>query len=827
MRGGVTGSTLVDAGQGRLLSQGWTLTLTQPDACQTPSDIPGDAETLPAPVPGTVAQALETLGRFDRHDPTPLNTHDAWYRLTIASEPSHPAILRFEGLATIADIFLNGTCVAQSESMFEAIEVPFLPTGADELAICFRALAPRLEKQGPRARWRPQLMNSQGLRLIRTTALGHMPGWCPEIHAIGPWRPIRLISETERVFEILQTRSALDADGTGLLHISVRVPVDASEVEVSCAGHAQQLNAKGDGLFEGTLRLEHIEPWWPATHGKPTLHDIDLRVDEQSHRLGRTGFRRIEMEHGEDGKSFGIRINGEPVFCRGAVWTTADIVRLPGARSDYEPWLRLAAEAGMNMIRIGGTMAYETPDFFALCDELGLMVWQDMMLANFDYPVRDEKLVQHIDTELSQLLGATRLSPSLTVLCGGSEMYQQGAMLGLSEQFWKGPLTEELLPTHVARLRPDVIYVPNSPFGGALPFFPNEKVGHYYGVGAYCRPLEDARRVDLRFAAECLAFANVPQQHTLDRHLPVRPVHDPRWKMRVPRDRGASWDFEDVRDHYLALLYAVEPNVLRRTDAERYLDLSRAVSAEIVEESFAEWRRCGSSCHGALVWTLQDLLPGPGWGVIDSTGTPKSIWYSLKRAFRPLQLLLTDEGTNGLDIHVINETAEAVDIVIDVKCLRDGLQPVVTGKRAITLAARQRQKIAATDLFGAFFDTTYAYRFGPPSHDVTVANLYDRNSGALLATAFHFPQGREIAMHSASIETELVRQGKHWMLRLTADRFAQSLHIACEGYRPSDDWFHLAPGQARDIALERLDGDETDPPSGDIRSLGNRAIFRF
>ncbi|SCX09217.1 hypothetical protein DSM25558_1235 [Agrobacterium sp. DSM 25558] len=817
-------ASCIDKGQS--LSEGWTLTLTEPDAYLTPVDIPIDAEEMTAPVPGTVAQALETLGKFDRFQPEPLNNLDAWYRLTLVSGEIGPAILRFEGLATIAEIFLNGALVAHSTSMFEALDVAFELTGADELAICFRALAPRLEKTGPRARWRPQMMNSQGLRLIRTTALGHMPGWCPEIHAIGPWRPISLIRDNKRAFEILSFQSQLNEDGTGLLHISVRSK--SAVIELECTGVWVPLQAAADNTFKGELRLENIEPWYPATHGKPALYDVNLRVDGQTQLAARTGFRRIEIDYGADKKGFGLKINGEPVFCRGAVWTNADIVRLPGDRADYEPWLRLAAEAGMNMIRIGGTMTYETPEFFAMCDELGLMVWQDMMLANFDYPAKDEAFLAHIEQEISQLLAKTAHSPSLTVLCGGSEMYQQGAMLGLSEQFWKGPLTEEILPTHVRRLRPDIAYVPNSPFGGALPFVPNEKVGHYYGVGAYCRPLEDARRADVRFAGECLAFANVPHQRTLDKYLPAKPVHDPKWRARVPRDRGASWDFEDVRDHYLKLLYDVDPVILRREDVDRYLDFSRATIAEVMEATFAEWRRVGSNCQGALVWTLQDLLPGPGWGVIDSTGQPKSAFYGLKRAFRPLQINLLDEGTNGLDIHLINETPENVDAVMEIACLRDGLQPVVSGRRSISLPARAKQAIAATDLFGAFFDTTYAYRFGPPSHDVTVAKLLDAQTGELLADAFHFPRGRQAALHRASLETILTQtENGRWILHVTTDRFAHSVQIDADGFRPADDGFHLSPGAGRHVELIPFGSAKTEIPRGEIRMLGNAQLFRF
>ncbi len=807
-----------------LLSEGWTLALTPADAYETPSDIPASLESLHVSVPGTVAQALEAAEKFDRLAPTPLNDRDAWYRLTMISDVRERATLRFDGLSTIAEIFFNGVLIAASQSMFERLEVPVELTGADELAICFRALAPRLEKTGPRARWRPQMMNTQGLRLIRTTALGYMPGWCPEIHAAGPWRPISLIRQNGILCTL---QSSLDGAGTGTVSIALQGSRPIKSAKLGCAGYSADLSLDEGGTLSGELRITDVEQWWPHTHGRPTLHDVVLELDGTQYRLARTGFRQVEIDHGEDGKGFGLRVNGQPVFCRGAVWTTADIVRLPGTRPDYEPWLRKAAEAGMNMIRIGGTMTYETPEFFALCDELGIMVWQDAMLANFDYPARDESLRQHIVTEISQFLEATALSPSLAIFCGGSEMYQQGAMLGLPEQIWKGTLTEEVLPELLADKRPDAAYVANSPSGGALPFFPNTGVGHYYGVGAYCRPLEDARRAGLRFAAECLAFANVPEQETLDRYLPGVAVHDPRWKAHAPRDRGASWDFEDVRDHYLKLLYDVEPDVLRREDGGLYLDMSRAATAEVMEATFAEWRRSGSSCQGALVWTLQDLLPGAGWGIIDATGRPKSVWHALKRAFRPVQVNLLDEGTNGLDIQLINETGDTFEGMLELTCLRDGAQPVVHAKRSITLSSRQSQTIAATDLFGAFFDTTYTYRFGPPSHDVTVARLRDVATGQVIADAFHFPLGRKKALQAANLQVAISRNNDIWSLEIGTDRLAQSVHVAAEGYRASENWFHLAPGESRKIGLVPETAGSQTPPSGEVVSLGSRRRFSF
>ncbi|TYC49279.1 glycoside hydrolase family 2 protein [Rhodobacterales bacterium] len=805
----------------------WVLTLAEAGA-EPPLDGHHGEDPVPASVPGTAAGALAAAGRYDPDHPSPLHDKDIWYETRFAAEPGAYRLC-FGGLATIAEVYLNGALVLESRNMFRMPETEVVLKADNTLRICFRALQPHLGAKGPRARWKPQLATSQGLRLIRTTLLGHMPGWCPEIHAVGPYRPIRLFPAAAPRLSDVRILSDLAPDGSGVLTVSARLEGMTGEPVLNCAGASAPMMVQEDGRHAATLVLAGIDAWMPHTHGTPHLHEISVTAEQDRFSLGRTGIRRLETDHGEDGKGFVLKVNGIPVFCRGAVWTCADLLTLAGDRQTYRPLLEAARDAGMNMLRIGGTMLYESRAFFELCDELGILVWQDFQFANYDYPVKDEAFVDEVRAEVRDQLDATQGCPSLAVLCGGSEIYQQGAMMGLPEDRWKGPLCEEILPSLAQTCRPDVPYAANSPCGGVLPFSPDEGIAHYYGVGAYRRPLEDARRAGVRFAGECLAFSNIPEASSLERALPARPGHDPRWKAGVPRDRGAGWDFEDIRDHYLKTLFGIDPADLRYADPDRYLDLGRAVTGHVMERTFAEWRRKASSCRGALVWTYQDVMMGAGWGVIDANGVPKPAYHALKRAFRPLQVCVTDEGTNGLAIHLINEWPTERKVTLSLACLKDGRTPVVSGQRDLSLPPHSAQTLNAVELIGAFFDVTYAYRFGPPSHDVTVVRLRDSESGKVLAEDFHFPLGLDPHPQKAEVRTAVnpvdASTGR-WQIELESDRLVRWASICCDTHVADDACFHLAPGMPRIVHLRAASdaGETADKPVFRLNALDHAVV---
>jgi len=801
----VTGRRVVE------LCDGWQLAVTESGAAANPAALPPGLDWVDAVVPGTAAQALHKAGRWTPETPEPLHGKDIWYRTRLFGHG--PRTLRFEGLATVAEVWLNGVRILASDNMFLDHEVDVDLGGDDALLNAFRSLDAALERRKARARWRTRLVESNSLRLIRTTLLGHMTGWQPAIHAVGPWRAVVLIEQSSHVrLRTIDMQATLDGDD-GVLTIGLDIdwqgPTAPAIVEVGAT--SGPLSWIGAGRLEGALRLPGVEKWWPHTHGMPALHAVKVHLGDIEIDLGHTGFRSIGVERGADGKGFALQVNGQTVFARGACWNVADLESLTADRDRLQPWLALVREAHMNMVRVGGTMVYESDEFFALCDELGLLVWHDFMFANMDYPIADPAFRASVEAEAASFLRRTQRHPALAVLCGGSEVAQQAAMLGLPPALWSGPLYDDILPGLSAALRPDVPYVANSPSGGDLPFSTDDGVSHYYGVGAYLRPLEDARRANVRFTSECLAFANVPAVGT-----PGIAWDDlVRGKGGVPRDRGADWDFADVRDHYLRSLYEEDPAELKAADPKRYLRLSRAVSAGVMEAAIAEWRRPGSSCAGALVWMLKDCAPGAGWGVVGSGGRPKLAWHGLRRAFRPVQVSVTDEGLNGLAIHMVNDTEFAVRAKLSLHCFRAGDVCVLRRARDVELPPRGATTVRSTDLIGSFFDITYAYRFGPPPLEVAAVTLDEEETGARLAEAVYYPLGLSALDADPLLTVSPVRQGDGWALRLGTARFAPRLQIEDMHYVALDEGFPLLPGEERSVRLHAVDGWQA-PPAGDV-----------
>jgi beta-mannosidase len=403
-------------------------------------------------------------------------------------------------------------------------------------------------------------------------------------------------------------------------------------------------------------------------------------------------------------------------------------------------------------------------------------------------------------------------------------------MSGAARALWAPALFETHLAALAGEFCADVPYCPSSTHGGAFPHQSGAGPSSYYGVGAYMRPLTDARRSEVRFASECLAFANVPENETLTLLAPDSALrcHYAIWKERVPRDQGAGWDFDDVRDHYAAELYRIDPMRMRYADHDRYLRVARAVSGEVMAASFAEWRRARSQCGGALVWFLGDLWPGAGWGVVDSTGLPKAPYYYLKRVLQPVAVLVSDEGTNGLVLHVVNDAPVPLRARLELRLFRFSEPVGAVAERVLTIDAASAVELPATDLLEGFSDLSYAYRFGPPPYDVLVARLC-REDGTSLAEAFYFPLGPPNALEQeVGLRADLTPLGGQlYELRIHSKRFAQSVHVDMPGFVADDQYFHMAPNSTRALTLRARSPSLAQRPHGVVHALNAATSCRI
>jgi len=822
----------VEGYERRALTHGWEAAATPAEAAV---ESPEPASWWPARVPGTAADTLSQAGAWRPGEPHDFDAEDWWFRTSFDAEPAAPGeqvALLLQGIATVAEVYLNGERVLDSDSMFaaHALDVGSLLRGSNELTICCRGLAPRLRaRRRPRARWRTRLVADGNLRFFRTMLLGRAPGFAPGPAAVGPWREVLLERRRRVVLDALSLRPSVDrADGRLAVEACLQLLEDAPrpKVELELARGSQSWRAplavaEDEGAYRcvGELTIPDVALWWPHTHGEPSMYRARLLIGEEQQQIsvdaGCVGFRELAagpgpahdvLEHGLD-----LHLNGTRVFARGCVWTPIDAVGLAPSPAQLRAALEQVRDAGMNLLRIPGTSAYESVAFHDLCDELGLLVWQDFMFANLDYPIADPAFRETVTHELRETLADLAGRPSLAVLCGNSEIEQQVAMLGLEPSLGRGELFGELIPELVRESGVDAIYVPSAPCGGDLPFRTDRGVSNYYGVGGYMRPLQDARRAQVRFAAECLAFSNVPVEATVEEMLPDAPgqlvVHHPRWKQGVPRDSGSGWDFEDVRDHYLRLLFELDPVELRRVDHERYLELSRAVTGEVMAEVYGEWRRAASPCGGGLVLWLRDLAAGAGWGVVDHRGEPKVAYHHLRRALAPVAVWTTDEGLNGVSAHVANDRAEPLQARLRVSLYRDLELQVHEAFEAIELPARSCAAYDVEQLLGHFVDASWAYRFGPPPHDLLVASLEreGEQGNELVSQSIRFPAGRPVATESAdrlglAAEAEPLADGTV-RVRLWSRRFAYGVRIHVTGFATDDDAFSIEPEGERVVLL--------------------------
>jgi beta-mannosidase len=805
------------------LNKGFTWFTTKPNAFHSAYDIPLLVKAKPAIIPGTVAmlpkeEIVSEEGNILHTDQ--LDQYDHWYQTRFQFERNNAKrlLLHFDGLLTIAEVYLNGKLILQSTNAYHVNIVDITQTvkGDNHLAICFRALQPIYSTKKPRAKYMTKLVNERHLRFIRTPVLGYTPGFSSDTKHVGPYRPIKLIYQNSFnvVSSIVNTR--LIGEHSGGINIALEIEaleitqktatltltdlrthqvVGTHAVEFLQTNHKLQLNR--------AFTFDFIEPYWPHTHGEPKRYILKLNIDSQIIELGEYGFKHISRVKPN---TFTLKVNNAALFLRGACWTPMNADSLLVSKDTLHRRLVLLRDAGINLLRISGNMLYESDDFYAICDELGIFVFQDFAFTNFEYPEDNESFIASVEKEIADFLSKHGGRPCLLAVSGGSEVAQQASMMGLHLSEINQTLFTKTLPELVRAFAPNVQYVVSSPYSSqGLPFHTGDGPSHYFGVGGYRRSFEDARLFKGRFITECLPFSHIPEDKSLRQFWggEILPVHHPLWKEGVTRDIGSGWDFADITDFYVEKLFEVDTLKLRATHQARYLNYCRATLVEVVETTLSIFRADTNEGRAALVWNLHDLKAGAGWGYIDSLGNPKSAFYGLARASQPTTCLFVDEGLEGLAIYVAHDAAHKLSAKLTISLVTAEGKLFKQESEQIFIAPRSVQRISVDTVIGHFVDSSYAYMFGPREFISCVAQLADGN-GHLICEKIYAPP---ITTHQITANIGLsgsIGLGKdgHYWLSIRTKTPAYYVSIDIDGFEPSDNYFHVLPQFSRNIQLK-------------------------
>jgi beta-mannosidase len=781
----------------------WTVMSSPPGTVIGPGDLPSGGDWVRAAVPGTVAGALR-----DHHGETSaraadIDAFDWWWRTRVVLPSARGRwLLEFAGLATLADVWVNDQLVLHAQNMFRshAIELRDLGESADIVIRCAAAL-PVVTKRLPRPRWKSPLVRNQGWRWQRTSLLGRIEGWGKGAPPVGPWRPVRLYQADGPLLAVQRVAATLDGD-SGIVRAEFRVlgQGESRPVRVQVGDVREEACAGEDGqTLSAIVRLPGARLWWPHTHGPQPLYPVRAEVGGHSFAVTRVGFRNVTAETA--GNGFGLCVNGVPVFARGACWMPLDPVSLQSTPRQFRDAVGQARAAGLNMLRIPGTGTYEDEPFYAACDELGLLVWQDCMLASLDPPATAE-FTAEVTAEVTELADRLAGHPCVAVLTGGNETEQQPALLGLPPEAARSPLILEAIPAVIAERLPGIPYLPSTPTGGPAPMYLRSGVAHYFGVGAYLRPLHDVRTAGVRFAAECLAFSIPPEQGSVEKFFGVSRVagHDPAWKAGVPRDGHSAWDFEDVRDYYVRQVFDADPMLVRYSDPDLYLDLGRAAVCVAMSEVFTQWRRPSSGNRGGIILALRDLVPGAGWGLIDSRGQAKAPWYALRRVLAPVAILISDDGLDGITVTMVNDGQGDLSgrLAIGLWSADEALVSAVATD--VSVPSRGAREWPLDTLLRQFTDAGHAYRFGARKYDALHAS-FSTPDGQLIAENVALLGNHLRSRRRGGLTGALLAAPAGWSVRVTAERLAQWVTVSADGYLPSDAWFHLTPGMTKTIRL--------------------------
>lgn len=782
-------------------------------------------ESVDMQIPGTVLSGLLAAGKIK--DPFYRTNEDAtralfWkdYVFTRTFDVDEELlaqqhiVLVCEGLDTLAEISINGTFLAKTDNMhrtwkFQAKKL--LHPGKNEIQIVFRSVLRFIEDYPYEAHKKINYIpcgSMKGNQLLRKAHSMFGWDWGPQTIDAGIFRDIYLQGYSHaRIEDIrIHQQHAKNVSVQTSITLSESVPGQKLCVELSEDGADKPLQTKlcktnADGVAAVDFVIENPKLWWPNDYGDQPLYIVRTTLlDEDGTNLEsitrRIGLRTltISQEKDEWGNEFAFCVNGVKIFTRGGNYIPDDCLytRITEKKLDYI--LESCRRAHFNCVRVWGGGYYPSDAFYDLCDEKGLIVWQDLMYACNVYDVTDA-FAENCRQETYDNVRRLRHHASLGLWCGNNEIESAWDHWGdfqketpyLRADYIR--LFEEVLPKAVQEADGETFYWHSSPSSGGCfdnPDDANRGDTHYWDVWHGQKPFTDYRKYFFRFCSE-FGFQSFPCAKTVNSFT----LEDDRNIFSRVMESHQKNDAANGK-----MLYYLSENLRYPKDLTHLLYASQVLQGMAIKYGVDHWRRNRGRCMGTLYWQINDDWPAPSWSSIDYFGRWKALHYMAQKFYAPHAVSMTLED-HRCHVYFSNESFE-------------------TTEYSLTLSIR--------DLSGNVLET-YETKGNSPAFSaietavVDICSWEDQKDDVFLEAVIHTKDQKVLKdvetlvpykylnLKNPVISTEAKETNDAFILHISSDCFAPFVALDFDDADVifSDNFFHLTDKTVQDIIVKKED----------------------
>ncbi|MDO4355982.1 MAG: glycoside hydrolase family 2 protein [Clostridia bacterium] len=632
----------------------------------------GCEEQLPTIAPASVYQTLLENGKIE--DPffganeewaLPISEKDFTFTRTFELGEDMLAadelLLVCDGLDTIADVYVNGQFVGHAENMHRTWEFDLsdaAKAGENAIEIRFGSPLKYIREAWQKSPYKGSEDAMRGFVHLRKAHCMFGWDWGIRLPDMGIWRSIHVVAHSGAKLEDVYVRQH-HADGKVGLSIEANVAYLSDtdvrvETTVTAPDGATFSQTDAD---EGDLMIENPQLWWPNGYGDQPLYTVKVELKDASGDVldvwqRRIGLRTMTMHREKDqwGESFAPEVNGVQMFAMGADYIPEDAILTRVKPETTRRLLEQAKEANFNSVRVWGGGHYPSDAFYDICDELGLMVWQDFMFACASYELT-EAFEANIKAEFKDNVIRLRHHASLALWCGNNEMEmfaKEGNWVETPHQKSEYiQMYEYIIPKLLKQYDPDTFYWPASPSSGGSfdePNDPNRGDVHYWMVWHGEKPFPEYRKFFFRYASE-FGFQAYPPMATVNSFAKPEDQNAFSYVMEK-HQRNASANGKIMK--YISQMY------LYPKDFPSLVYTSMILQADAIRYGVEHWRRNRGRCMGAIYWQLNDNWPVISWASVDYHGRWKALHYAAKKFFAPVLLSAKEEGelTGRPDVNI-------------------------------------------------------------------------------------------------------------------------------------------------------------------------------